>query len=417
MMIHTRSLLIVASILILSFASADDARAADDAPQWFKGNLHTHSLWSDGNDFPEMITDWYASRDYHFLAISDHNILSKGEKWMNIRDINKRGNVYALDKYLKRFGEKWVEVRGEDPMKEIRLKGLEEFRGKFEKPGKFLLIQGEEITDKFGSQPVHMNATNIQQLIKPQGGKSVQEVIRNNIKQVIEQSEKTGKPILAHLNHPNFGYGVTAEDIAHVVEEQFFEVFNGHPGVNQTGDAKRPGIDMLWDIANTIRIDKLNAAPLYGLGTDDSHHYHNIKGDALAAKRSEPGRAWVMVRAKKLDAESLIEAMKQGDFYASTGVTLKDISLKDGVLTLEIAPDADATFETHFIGTKKGSTDIGEVLAKVDGVKPSYKLKGDELYVRALVISSKSPPNPTIKDQKEQAWTQPVGWQKHLKKE
>ena len=27
--------------------------------RWWKGNLHTHSLWSDGDDFPEMIVDWY----------------------------------------------------------------------------------------------------------------------------------------------------------------------------------------------------------------------------------------------------------------------------------------------------------------------------------------------------------------------
>ena len=27
--------------------------------RWFKGNTHTQSLWSDGNDFPEMIAEWY----------------------------------------------------------------------------------------------------------------------------------------------------------------------------------------------------------------------------------------------------------------------------------------------------------------------------------------------------------------------
>ena len=32
--------------------------------KWYKGNLHTHSLWSDGNDFPDMIVSWYRERDY-----------------------------------------------------------------------------------------------------------------------------------------------------------------------------------------------------------------------------------------------------------------------------------------------------------------------------------------------------------------
>ena len=27
--------------------------------RWYKGNLHTHSYWSDGDEFPEMIMNWY----------------------------------------------------------------------------------------------------------------------------------------------------------------------------------------------------------------------------------------------------------------------------------------------------------------------------------------------------------------------
>ena len=27
--------------------------------RWYRGNMHTHSLWSDGDDYPEMIADWY----------------------------------------------------------------------------------------------------------------------------------------------------------------------------------------------------------------------------------------------------------------------------------------------------------------------------------------------------------------------
>jgi hypothetical protein len=43
---------------------------------WQKGNLHTHSLWSDGDDFPEMIIQWYKDNDYQFVALSDHNTVS-----------------------------------------------------------------------------------------------------------------------------------------------------------------------------------------------------------------------------------------------------------------------------------------------------------------------------------------------------
>jgi hypothetical protein len=50
----------------------------------------------------------------------------------------------------------------------------------------------------------------------------------------------------------------------------------------------------------------------------------------------------------------------------------------------------------------------------VAGTKAEYQLTGDELYVRAVVTSSLAPENPSFENQKAQAWTQPVGWQKHV---
>ena len=41
-------------------------RGDDGGAKWWKGNLHTHSLWSDGDDFPEMIMDGYKSRGWQF---------------------------------------------------------------------------------------------------------------------------------------------------------------------------------------------------------------------------------------------------------------------------------------------------------------------------------------------------------------
>ena len=60
--------------------------AAPAEPRWWKGNLHTHSLWSDGDGFPDMITAWYKDHGYQFLAISDHNVLGQGQRWMLLAD-------------------------------------------------------------------------------------------------------------------------------------------------------------------------------------------------------------------------------------------------------------------------------------------------------------------------------------------
>ena len=430
----------IAALIALVLTLSGCATGADGPARWYKGNTHAHSLWSDGNDFPDMIVAWYHERGYDFLALSDHNVLSRGERWMNVDLVIKRaGGDDVMTKYIDRFGSDWVktrEVDGKDQsrVKQVRLRTLDELRPRFEKAGEFLLIEGEEITDKFQRKPVHINAVNLPEVIEPQKGDSVRDTMRNNLRAVLALEQETGKPILAHLNHPNFGWGITAEDLAHVLEEDFFEVYNGHPGVRHLGNATHASVERMWDIANTIRLGELNARPLFGVATDDSHHYHG-------RRNVSPGRGWVMVAADELSADAIVEAMRRGDFYASSGVTLRDVrySPNEKLIEIQIEPDGDAEFTTQFIGTKveydrssepvtdadgnpldgtrRYSSDVGEVLATVKGTTAVYRLTGNELYVRATITSTKPADNPAFDGQHKQAWTQPVGWKNRVAEE
>jgi hypothetical protein len=382
---------------------------AAEEPKWFKGNTHTHSLWSDGDDFPEMIARYYKEHGYNFLILSDHNTLSRGEKWMKVDSVEaRRKNVgtSALDKYLAAFGPDWVELRGEGAKREVRLRTLAEIRPKFEEPGKFLFIEGEEITDSHGEKQVHINAGNLDEVVKPRHGDSVRAVMRNNLRAVQEQGERLGRPVLAHLNHPNYKWSLTGEDLAHVAELKYFEVYNGHPHVHVSGDEKRPGTEKLWDIANTLRMAVLKGEPLCGIASDDSHTYHG--GDV------RPGRGWVMVRAARLSADALIHAMEASQFYSSTGVTLDTVSFDDvnGILRISIAPVAGEIFTTRIHGTRRGAENdpakIGEALATFTGPEVVYTLKGDEWYVRATITSDRAHPDPSYTGMLKQAWTQPV---------
>ncbi len=94
--------------LTVAWAQLCLAESADNnSPRWLKGNLHTHSLWSDGDDYPEMIVDWYKQHHYDFLALSDHNTLLVGQKWTD--PATNKGGPEALKKYVERFGTNWVE--------------------------------------------------------------------------------------------------------------------------------------------------------------------------------------------------------------------------------------------------------------------------------------------------------------------
>src|SRR5690606_20792011 len=183
--------------------------------QWFKGNTHTHSYWSDGDDFPEMIMDWYKSRGYNFVCLSDHNVLAQDEKWKRLPPMPSHQRRF--EEYLENFGKDWVEYRTDTAGRiEVKLKTLEAYRPLYEEPEKFLIIQAEEITDQFEKKPIHINAINVQELITPQGGTSMVEVMQNNLNQVYEQRERTGQPMFPHINHPNFGWAITVDDMKQI---------------------------------------------------------------------------------------------------------------------------------------------------------------------------------------------------------
>ena len=76
-------LLAGAGFIILHLLSCENNSAKQN---WYKGNLHTHSLWSDGDDFPEMIIQWYKDNDYQFIALSDHNTIADLEFWYEIKE-------------------------------------------------------------------------------------------------------------------------------------------------------------------------------------------------------------------------------------------------------------------------------------------------------------------------------------------
>lgn len=405
-------------------------------PGWWKGNLHAHTLWSDGNAYPETVVDWYKNHGYHFLSLSDHNILSKGQKWIDPNmSIYGENCLPALGIYKNRFGNDWVEQKTEGDKLMVRLKPLEEFRHLFEEPGKFILIPAEEISDGFSGSPIHLNAINLQDYIEPQKGNSIFEVMQKNVDATLEQKQKTGQLMFPMVNHPNFFIvyhvkdpnmlPITAEDIAKVKGLRFFEIYNGSSIVYNNGDGDYISTERMWDIILTVRLSQADGEVIYGMATDDAHDYRNFSPD-----RTNPGKAFNMVRASHLTPESIIRAMEAGDFYSSTGVILRDIRLDCNTIRIEIEPQENVSYTTYFIGTTKDydrtvetiedansvlparhvySDDIGRVLGEVKGLSPAYILSGQELYVRATIVSSREKINTFDgKPDVEKAWVQPI---------
>ena len=386
-------LLAIAALLAVGCSRQEAANT-----KWFKGNLHTHSYWSDGDEFPEMIMDWYKTKGYDFVALTDHNTLAQGEKWVVVR----KGRIYeeAFEKYLGKFGEEWVTYKRDTGRIQVKLKTFDEYRPMFE-DDHFLIIQSEEISDRVDGKPIHINATNVQSLIPPQGGSTVTEVMQRNVDAVLKQREEMGVPMFPHINHPNFHFAIKAEDFFDLEGERFFEVYNGHPQVYNYGDSTRPGTEYMWDVIN-LEYARRNKPFLFGLATDDSHNYH-----IYGTKYSNAGRGWVMVRAESLDPASLIEAMEAGDFYASTGVELDDVDVRENTLHIDVKEEEGVTYEIQFIGAT-GQDQQTTVLKTVSGSEATFPLDDSYVFVRAKIISSKPQENPFQEGDFESAWTQPV---------
>lgn len=426
---HSFALLTITLALAGAFAAVSVSQdkpartlLAKGALRWYRGNMHTHSHWSDGDDYLEMIALWYKEHGYDFLVFTDHNVLPDTERWI---DVDKsRGRRTAYDKLKARFPD-WVEEREVEGRLEVRLRTFAEVSQKLAEPGQFLLIQGEEISDRFQNLPVHLNAGNLLELITPRGGNSVLEVMQNNVDAVIAQRERSGRPMIVHLNHPNFYYAVTAEDLMRVVGEQFFEVYNGHPSVHNAGDHVHVSTDRMWDIVLTFRIAELGLPLMYGLAVDDGHDYHH-----MPSRDANPGRGWVYVLTEQLTPEALIAALEDGRFYASSGVRLEQITTSAIGMTVKVEAEPGVDYTIEFLGTRRGfnresdepldqdgkpvratrrySDEIGQVFETLRGTSATYRFAGDELYVRARVTSTRQHPNPSEEGELERAWCQPL---------
>ena len=330
---------------------------------WYKGNTHAHTTLCGHADSPPSIVAQW----YH-----DHGyhfaILSEHNKFIDPKTVKLKG-----------------EIR-ED----------------------FLLLPGEEVT---GRKTVHSTAMNVNRLVPWHFDHQHRSKI---IQKHVDETIKAGGATI--LNHPNFGWAVQAKDMLPVKKLYLFELYNGHPSVRNFGDPKHPSTEQLWDDLLT------QGMTIYGVGSDDAHHFGQWNPG-----KSNPGRGWVMVRAKELTSDAITNAMTQGDFYASSGVMLKKVIR--GPKHIEIEVDETATdkelaspilygrkvkegkpgYLVEFIGPK------GKVIESSDKTKASSSVNLP--YLRCKVTRRVKKENGDLLE--HYAWVQPVftdGREKTIKK-
>jgi hypothetical protein len=265
-------------------------------------------------------------------------------------------------------------------------------KGKIRK--NFLLLPGEEITG-----PVHSTAMNVTRLV-PWDFKDKD---RSKVMQwQVDVTKKAGGVTI--LNHPNAPI-IRPAEILPVKELYLFELYNAHPATKNFGDAHRPSMEKLWDALLS------KGKTIYGVSSDDAHKF--AKWDE---KHDNPGRGWVMVRAKELSSTAITQAMTAGNFYSSSGVMLSKLVRGKTSIELEVDPKTTAKeLASAFLfgrPVKKGEPGTfiefigpeGKIVQTTSSGKASCKLKGS--YLRCKVIHRVKKKDGSLREY--YAWTQPI---------
>ncbi len=189
-------------------------------PDWYKGNIHTHTTKSDGDADPEVVVKWFMEHGYDFLVLSDHNHRTILEH----------------------------EVEGGP-----------------------LMVPGEEVSARIdnGSIPIHINGIGITRVVEPYHGDEIVDTIQRNVNAILEAGG------IASVNHPNYQWAFDHTHIREVDGASLLEVFNGSPITNNEGGPGKFTAEEIWDGVLTA------GKPIFGVAADDSHHYFDFAHDRL----------------------------------------------------------------------------------------------------------------------------------------
>jgi len=235
--------------------------------EWFKGNLHTHTTGSDGVLSPEETVQRYAEAGYDFLAITDHNTLTR------------------LD---------------------------------LQNPP-LLLVPGEEanlVRNEAGGDH-HLVLVGIEDHCDQ----------RESIPALAEQVRAMGGLLI--LAHPYWSQLSTGEVTAIADLCTAVEVWNTSCEVS----IGKGLAAVHWDDALS------RGHVLWGVAVDDAHHHTSDH------RPTDLCGAWISVKTPALTVDNVLNAIREGMFYASTGPEFRDVRIdENGVVEVETSPVRRITF-------------------------------------------------------------------------
>jgi len=317
--------------------------------KFYKANLHCHSTLSDGNLTPEELKKAYKENGYDILAITDH------EYMVDHTDLSD-------DDFLMLNGyEMYVKDMTEPEL------------GRFYRTTHLNFIaKTPEVKNHIMVDPRFVRyATRYHKVedLPRVGEMCTRTYTPGCINRIIKQANENG--YFVFYNHPAW----SREELTSIMQYQGLmgmEIYNhGVYATEGYGSDDGQTYDQLLRMGQRLAV----------FANDDNHNKYPF-GDPLC----DSFGGFNMIKAEKLDYETIVAAILKGDFYASTGPIIEKLYMDGNKLHVECSPAREIFLRTEPRNKAKGrmpriGTRDGEVITHAE-----FEILPEDGYVRLEIM-------------------------------
>lgn len=301
-----------------------------DGGNWYKGNLHSHTVNSDGMLTPEESVELFKKHGYHFLCFSEHDLYTDYRDQFNSEE-------FIILPGLEASAVLYMDAGSGRRRKVHHIHGI---------------LGTEEMQKKAQLAPYrHMEAHPVLNYYGEWDGAAVAQRLAD---------EMTQRGLIATYNHPIWSR-VRESEFINTEGIWALEIFN-YDTVNESNT----GYDeTYWDVM--LR----EGQKILAFASDDNHN-EGLFDDCCGG--------YIVVKADRLTHEDIVKNMLAGNYYSSSGPEIYDWGIRNGTAYVDCSP----VYRIDFIAGNDINDGISRVCGSYDETTEygEYELKGHESYVR-----------------------------------
>lgn len=314
----------------------------DPNKSFYKANLHCHSTKSDGRATLDEIKAAYQKRGYSVVAFTDHDALYV--------------NSHLTDENFVAITSTELAIK-----EDASTSTLVSHRMKCAHLNFYALDEKNDIT------PCYSSAYDKKKLPEVRYEGEYQRVYSPKC---VNEMIKTGheKGFLVSLNHPSWSLQDSSDYLAYEGLD-FLEIYN--TGCVRAGHA---------DDESVLDIMALNGKKVFCTAADDNHN-----GAGFEGPESDSFGGFVMINSEKLEYNSVMTALKNGNFYASSGPNIYSLEREGNTVKISCSRAERVFLATDSRLRRHLAAPVGEAVTEA-----SFELPEGVYFLFRLIVEDAS---------------------------